>query len=251
MTLVDQMFRISAMSTEGEREPLPAGPINAVLEAARWVTGSRPRIAVACTVVGVAAVGAWVVSGPDVGELVPGLGNASAKPFDTAPPAGPAAQTLADVDRYFPPQHVIEDGAFKARRTAGRQGTDCGEVLQSTSRDALKGAGCQGYLAVSYTRQDQQVLTSVTVLRFADEQSAAKARQAIANVVAFVQPDGVPEPPATAKPLTVSTATAEGSYVTVVASRFADLRPDGKPDPDLSEANRAVGYTARMPFIWM
>ncbi|GAA2740614.1 hypothetical protein GCM10010440_08390 [Kitasatospora cinereorecta] len=211
-----------------------------------------------------AAGGAWAVSRPNPGDLLPGLGPTSTTPSAAAPASGaPDLQALTEAqaftaERYFPAQRAVDQDGYKARRTAAHQGGDCVETQADRAHDALKDLGCQGYVAVAFTRTDQPVVTSVTVLRFADAGAAGKAEQALGDKVPsflFTLPDGSPVPAATpsstAKPMQAAKLALAGHYLTVTVSRYADQRTGATPDQALVESTRAAAYTARVPFVWM
>ncbi|MFG2821604.1 hypothetical protein ACGFX4_19510 [Kitasatospora sp. NPDC048365] len=222
----------------------------------------RNRIVLWCALAGVAAGGVWVVSRPHPGDLLPGLGPTSSKaPAAVPPPGAQAAQPPTEAqaftaERYFPAQRTIDQDGYRARRTAARQGADCVETQADRAHDALKDLGCQAYVAVAFSRADQPVVTSVTVLRFNDAGAAAKAAQALgdkAAAFAFTLPDGTPPPAVngTAKPMTAARVAAAGHYLTVTVSRYADQRAGNAPDQALQESTRAAAYVARAPFSWM
>ncbi|GAA4988523.1 hypothetical protein GCM10025734_14180 [Kitasatospora paranensis] len=225
-----------------------------------------------------------MVSRPNPGDLIPGLGPTSGQSKKAQPAPGLAsAQPLTEAqaftsDHYFPAADTVDLGAFQAARTAARDGADCTETLTDRGHDPLHGTGCQGYVSVGYTRTDDQIVSSVTVLRFADAQSALKARQALTDptVLAFLAADTAPSgavpsgaaPSASAPASPASSASPSGApaprpaevlrvepvghYLTIAVSRYADRRttaPVG--DTALADATRAVSYTARAPFVWM
>ncbi|MER5352679.1 hypothetical protein ABT093_20390 [Kitasatospora sp. NPDC002551] len=241
-------------------------------------------------VVGVVAAGGWIVTRPTPGDYIPGLGPSSKEASKTPPIVGdPPPRTVADpealdVDAYFPAQRVVESGGYKGKRSGVRRGENCTEVLQDRTLELLREAGCKGYLAVSFTAQEKPVLSSVTLLRFADAPAAARAAEALRakpGSVAFILPDASAAPalPASAaRPATEPRVELVGHYVTVTSSRSADAHtgaagatgtaspsPSGSPasplpvpsvsaanlDQLLDEATRAVSYTAGLPFVWM
>jgi len=256
------------MTTQGEQDPRPADQDGDALAHTHRARGGRRRVLVWCALAAVAAGGSWVVARPDPGELI-GLGRTSADATKTVPAVGASpSQPLTEIqaftaERYFPVQRGIEQDAFKARRTAARQGGDCAETLLDRAQDVLHQAGCQGYVSVGFTSLDQKVVSSVTVLRFADEAAAGKAWQTLQGkpeALAFVLSDAAPipttapstSPPNSAKPLTASQVKAVGHYVTVTTSRYLDLRTaTATPDTLLNDATRAVSFTAGSPFLWM
>ncbi|WP_327674182.1 hypothetical protein [Kitasatospora sp. NBC_00458] len=232
-------------------------------------------------VIGVVAAGGWVISRPMPGDFIPGLGPSSKDATKTPPVVGDAPRAVADpevldVDAYFPAQRVIEAGGYKGKRSGARRGDNCTEVLHDRALDLLRDGGCRGYLAVSFTGQDKPVLSSVTLLRFADAPAAAKAADALRakpGSVAFILPDASAAPAqaaGTAKPGGEPRVELVGHYVTVTSSRPADTHaappsPSGAvttplPVPStsapgteqmLDEATRALSYTAGAPFVWM
>ncbi|WP_280701632.1 hypothetical protein [Kitasatospora sp. GP82] len=278
------------MTTQGERDPRPVGQQDGKPAHTHRGGGRRP-VLVWCALAVVAATGAgWIATSSSKGDLIPGLGRTSSDTNKPVPAGGAASgdplteAQLFTAEHYFPAQKGIEQEGYKARRTAGKQGDNCGERLQDPGHDVLRDAGCQGYLAVAFGQADQPVATSVTVLRFADEASARKALQALKDdpgAISFLTPEtatapatpaptqspGAPSPqapasqPATqqtptqssgAKPLTDSQVEAVGHYLTVTTSRYADLRASGPTsDAVLDRATRAVSFTAGSAFLWM
>ena len=232
----------------------------------------------------VAGVG-WIVSRPQPGDWIPGLGPSSADATKTPPVLGnPVPPTVTDpegltADRYFPAQRTIEADGYKGKRLGVRQGQDCAEALQDRAVDPLHDSGCQGFIAVSFTGVDQPVYSSITVLRFPDEASAEKAAQALRpqdgtpGAIAFILPDAsaAPAPVAGAHALRPPRVAAVGHYLTVTASRLAETHTaapatsaPGTPGgataspaaaPTVSEgqldaATRAISYAAASQFIW-
>ncbi|MFB7469536.1 hypothetical protein [Kitasatospora sp. NPDC056184] len=238
-------------------------------------------------VVGVVVAGGWIVTRPTPGDYIPGLGPSSKEASKTPPIVGdPQPRTVADpealdVDTYFPAQKVVESGGYKGKRSGVRRGENCTEVLQDRTLELLREAGCKGYLAVSFTAQEKPVLSSITLLRFADAPSAAKAAESLRakpGSVAFILPDASTAPglPASlARPATEPRVELVGHYVTVTSSRPTDTArggtasgapgPSGSPagplpvpsvsaanlDQLLDEATRAVSFTGGAPFVWM
>ncbi|MFF8772220.1 hypothetical protein [Kitasatospora sp. NPDC015120] len=242
------------------------------------------------TVAGVVAAGGWIVTRPTPGDYIPGLGPSSKEASKTPPIVGdPPARTVADpealdVDVYFPAQRIVESGSYKGKRSGVRRGENCTEVLQDRTLELLREAGCKGYLAVSFTAQEKPVLSSITLLRFADAPTAAKAAESLRakpGSVAFILPDASAAPAlptALARPATEPRVELVGHYVTVTSSRPADAHPGavvatgtGSPSPSgapvsplpvpsasavnldqlLDEATRAISFTAGAPFVWM
>ncbi|RKT19554.1 hypothetical protein BX285_4021 [Streptomyces sp. 1114.5] len=232
--------------------------------------------------VGVVAAGGWLISRPMPGDYIPGLGPSTKDSTKTPPVVGSAPPRTdpeaLNVDNIFPAQRPVEVGAYKARRNGARQGENCAEVLQDRTQDPLKESGCQAYLTVSFTGQDRPVLSSVTLLRFPDQASAAKAADALRakpGSVAFILADTTiapAQPAGAAKAVGEARVEAVGHYVTVTSSRTGDGRtapgtPTGAgapaatgPTPTattpsteqmLDEATRALSYAAGSPFVWM
>ncbi|WP_371483416.1 hypothetical protein [Kitasatospora sp. NBC_00315] len=271
------------MTTQGQRDPQPAGRRpDGRSERARRATRTLPAKALGwCVVVAVVAGGGWVVSRPHPGDWIPGLGPSSADATKTPPVVGnPLPPTDTDpealtADRYFPAQRTIEMGGYKGKRNGARQGQDCAETLRARDVDPLHDTGCQGYVTVSFSGIDHPaLLSSVTVLRFADDASAAKAAQALraqenaAAALAFILPDttAAPAPTAGAQQPRVE---AVGHYLTVTASRLTETHSAsptaGASSPgvtagastagqsaeqQIEAATRAVSYAAGAQFIW-
>ncbi|MFI9328779.1 hypothetical protein ACIGZJ_14675 [Kitasatospora sp. NPDC052868] len=274
------------MTTQGERTPSPgdngteqpAGEYRSRRLSARRTVGW-------IVVVGVVAAGGWIITRPTPGDFIPGLGPSSKEATRTPPVVGsPPPRTVTDpeglnVDVYFPAQRPVEVGAYKGKRSGVRQGQNCTEALQDRTQDPLRDTGCQGYLTVSFTGQDKPVLSSVTVLRFGDEASAAKAAQALQakpGALAFILPDATTapaQPAGSARTGSEPRVEAVRYYVTVASSRLADAHsaaaapaatatgatplsvpPSTAPagsEQMLEEATRAISYAAGAPFIWM
>ncbi|MFD0531351.1 hypothetical protein ACFQ1I_39870 [Kitasatospora arboriphila] len=283
------------MTTQGEPDQTAAGHDGGTTAEPRRHGPGRRRTALWCALAVAAVAVGWVVSRPNPGDLIPGLGSTSgqSKKYQLAPGLA-SEQPLTEAqsftaEHYFPGQHTVDQNGVQAHRTAAREGTDCTEILLDREKNPLKDTGCQAYVSVGYTNADQQVVSSVTVLRFADEQSAQKARQALADpaVLAFLTaesaapaPSPTPSPTATGSPVaavsgaasapagtTPSSPTATtpppkpagvarvepvGHYLTVTVSRYTDQRTTLAPgDQTLDKATRALSYTARTPFLWM
>ncbi|GAA1162901.1 hypothetical protein F4556_000443 [Kitasatospora gansuensis] len=226
--------------------------------------GSRRRTIALCIVGAVAITIGVVVT--ETGDWLEGAGRTTAESMQLAAPTD-ASQPLSEKDffiaeRYFPAAKQIEQDGYKAGRTAGQQGEDCAVTLADRAHDVLHDSGCQGYVTVGYLREDKLVVSSVTVLRYADQAAAEKARQALAAApaaIAFFTADpgvtpaatGSPSPGA-AKPATETQVEAVGHYLTVTSSRFVDQRPTAPAnDSSLGTATRAVSFTARAPFMWL
>ncbi|MBV2153146.1 hypothetical protein [Kitasatospora sp. SUK 42] len=292
------------MTTQGERTPIPgegqngqngqAGQAEQAGQAGQRTGGGAGatggterrrgrrlsgRRAVGWVVmVGVVAAGGWIITQPTPGDYIPGLGpskkDASKTPPVVGAPPPPTDPAALNADNLFPAQRPVEAAGYKARRGGIRQGEKCDEVLQDGTQELLKDSGCQAYLIVSFTGVDRPVLSSVTLLRFADQTSAAKATDALRakpGAVAFILADASTAPAQSggAKP-GGERVEAVGRYVTVTSSRAGDGRPAGTPasggatapsspapstsgggEPNLDEATRALSYAAGQPFVWM
>ncbi|WP_406208131.1 hypothetical protein OH807_36220 [Kitasatospora sp. NBC_01560] len=287
------------MTTQGERTPSPGDhgsdqPAGGYRRPARRF-GARRAVGW-IVVVGVVAAGGWIITRPTPGDFIPGLGPSSNDATKTPPVVGnppPSSRADADglnVDSLFPAQRVVEVGAYKGRRSGVRQGENCTEALQDRTQEVLRESGCQGYLTVSFAGQDKPVLSSVTLLRFPDQVTAAKAAEVLRakpGALAFILPDAstAPAQPAgSARPGTEQRVEAVGRHVTVTSSRMAEQH-SGTPSPQgpattpgaagptaatttapvapavasptpgqellLDEATRAVSYSAGAPFMWM
>ncbi|MER7845994.1 hypothetical protein ABTZ03_18810 [Kitasatospora sp. NPDC096077] len=226
--------------------------------------------------VGVVVAGGWIITRPTPGDYIPGLGP-SRKDADRTPPVVGSPPPTTDpeglnADNLFPAQRPVEVAGYKARRGGVRQGEKCDEVLQDRTQELLKDSGCRAYLTVSFTGVDHPVLSSVTLLRFADQSAAARAADTLRakpGVVAFMLADTNIAPAQSggeAKPGSEQRIEAVGHYVTVTGSRPGDSRPSGTastpasagPTPsasagdfNLAEATRALSYAAGQPFVWM
>ncbi|MFD9595143.1 hypothetical protein ACFWA9_20660 [Kitasatospora sp. NPDC059973] len=275
------------MTTQGERTP-PSGDQEQhgaarPAEAHRQPPGrfGARRVVGWVVVVGVVAAGGWIITRPAPGDWIPGLGPASKDASSTPrvvgspPPRAATDPEGLNVDTLFPAQRVIEVGAYRGKRSGVRQGESCAETLQDRAEDLLRDSGCQAYLAVSFAGQAQPVLSSVTLLRFADHAAAARAAETLRakpGALTFILPDAstAPAQPAgSAKPGSEQRVAAVGQYVTVTSSRpvephGAPPAPSGPPTPvgapstapaggeqALDEATRAVSYSAGAPFVWM
>ncbi|MFB7617467.1 hypothetical protein [Kitasatospora sp. NPDC056181] len=276
------------MTTQGERTPSPGDhgtdqPGGAYRRPARRV-GAR-RVVGWIVVVGVVAAGGWIITRPTPGDFIPGLGPSSKdatktpKVVGSPPPRSGADPEGLNVDTLFPAQRVVEVGAYKGKRSGVRQGENCAEALQDRAQDLFRESGCQGYLTVSFAGQDKPVLSSVTLLRFADQAAATKAAEALRakpGALAFILPDASTAPalPAgSAKPGTEQRVEAVGRHVTVTSSRPVEGHggsPAASPGASVSatplavppspaagaeqvldEATRALSYAAGAPFIWI
>jgi hypothetical protein len=248
------------MTTQGDTRSISADPDPAGEHLRSGSRGGR-RLLIWCVALAVLGAGGWVVTRPNPGDWLPGLGPSSKD--ERAPVLGTPAPTSATdpnpftVDRYFPRDKSIDLDAYKGRRSGGRQGNDCNETLQDPTKTVLRDAGCQGYLAVSFSRLDGKVWTSVTVLRFADEQASAKAADLMRGqpgLLKFVQPDGstaASSPTPGANNESAPRIGAVRHYVTITTSHFADGHAaTGPADPDLTEATAAGAYTAEAAFMW-
>ncbi|MEV7603037.1 hypothetical protein AB0O91_37285 [Kitasatospora sp. NPDC089797] len=275
------------MTTQGERTPTPGegqdgragqrtgggagGAAPTGPKRGRRLTGRRAVGWVA--VVGVVVAGGWIITRPTPGDYIPGLGpskkdQARLPPVVGSPPATTDPEAL-NADNLFPAQRPVEVAGYKARRGGIRQGEKCDEVLQDRTQELLKDSGCQAYLIVSFTGVDHPVRSSVTLLRFADQSTAARAADALRakpGAVAFMLADTNIAPALTggdAKPGSVPRVEAVGHYVTVTASRTGDSRPSGTAstpasptptsggEPNLEEATRALSYAAGQPLVWI
>ncbi|MFJ9842496.1 hypothetical protein ACIRYZ_18835 [Kitasatospora sp. NPDC101155] len=285
------------MTTQGERTPTPgegqdgqagqrtgggADPTGgADRKRGRRLTGRR---AVGWVVmVGVVAAGGWIITRPTPGDYIPGLGPSKKDAARTPPVVGtpppPTDSEGLNADSLFPAQRLVEAAGYKARRNGIRQGENCAEVLQDRTQELFRDSGCQAYLTVSFSGVDRPVLSSVTLLRFADQASAARTADALRakpGAVAFILADTniAPAPSASAsasasaKPASEPRVEAVGHYVTVTSSRTdAHPGPAATPgatapapvpsasgaggEPNLDDATRALSYVAGQPFVWM
>ncbi|MER5640983.1 hypothetical protein ABT095_29040 [Kitasatospora sp. NPDC002227] len=240
------------MTSQGERDPRPAdGSATAATTPVHRVRRSKRRVLIGCGLAVLATGAGWIVTRPHPGDWIPGLGPASshpAKPAAAAPAPAPAfTPEPFTAARYFPADRAVDLEAFKGHRTVGAEGATCAETLGDRAHDVLTATGCQGYLKLGFVRSDQQLLASVTVLRYADAAAAAKARQGLDPAVfAFTSDPAGPAPGSHSA--TGTRIEAVGPYVTVTVLRFTDQRAT---DPELDAATRAVSYTAGAPFGWM
>ncbi|MFB7906957.1 hypothetical protein ACFC1T_11050 [Kitasatospora sp. NPDC056076] len=284
------------MTTQGERTPTPGegqdgragqrtgggaggtgGTAGATAAARRRGPRLTGRRAVGWVVViGVVVAGGWVITRPTPGDYIPGLGPSKADSARTPPVVGSPPPTTdpegLNADNLFPAQRPVEVAGYKARRGGIRQGEKCDEVLQDRTQELLKDSGCQAYLIVSFTGVDHPVLSSVTLLRFADPSTAAKAADALRSkpgAVAFILADTniAPAQSGGGKPGSEARIEAVGHYVTVASSRPAGATAPGATgtpgatgptptstgsgEPNLDEATRALSYAAGQPFVWM
>ncbi|MFD9687166.1 hypothetical protein ACFWXO_15575 [Kitasatospora sp. NPDC059088] len=284
------------MTTQGERTPTPGegqdgragqrtgggaggtgGTAGATAAARRRGPRLTGRRAVGWVVViGVVVAGGWVITRPTPGDYIPGLGPSKADSARTPPVVGSPPPTTdpegLNADNLFPTQRTVDAIGYKARRNGIRQGENCGEVLQDRTQELLKDSSCQAYLTVSFTGVDRPVLSSVTLLRFADPSTAAKAADALRSkpgAVAFILADTniAPAQSGGGKPGSEARIEAVGHYVTVTSSRPAGTTAPGATgtpgatgptptstgsgEPNLDEATRALSYAAGQPFVWM
>ncbi|KJK57572.1 hypothetical protein UK12_15595 [Saccharothrix sp. ST-888] len=187
----------------------------------------------------VAATGAgWIATSSSKGDLIPGLGRTGSDLGKTLPAGGTAsgeplteAQAFAP-DYYFPLQRAIELDGYKARRTAARDGEDCGEVFQDRTRNVLRDIGCESYLAVGFSQADQPVVTSLTVLRFADETSARKALDALKDdpgAVSFLTPEAANPPAPSPAPSTSTSSQSPSPGGQASSAPPESPQPSGQP----------------------
>ncbi|WP_035839986.1 hypothetical protein [Kitasatospora azatica] len=249
------------MTTQGDSRSISDGPSETPGHVRNGTRGGSRRLFVWGGVLVALAAGGWVVASPHPGDWLPGLGPSSQDKVTVVgspPPTSATDPNPFTVEGYFPSSRPIELNNYKGRRSSGgRQGNDCAETLRDPAKNVLKDTGCQGYLTVSISRQDTKVLTSVTVLRFADDAAAAKAAgliQGQGGLLTFVLPDSTiasPSAAAAAKSDSAPRVEAVRHYVTVTTSRYADGHPPNVPvDQDLDEASRAASYTAGTAFVW-
>ncbi|MFD8478488.1 hypothetical protein [Kitasatospora sp. NPDC059673] len=238
----------------------PAGADEDLPVTGHRAIGERRRLAVLWSVVAVlAAGGVWVVSTPHPGDILPGLGPTSTLPAAAAAAPGQVAKPLTEpqafgAERYFPAQRAYEYDAFKARRTAARDGADCQGVQIDKSHNLLEKLDCQGWLGVALTRNDQPVISSITVLRFNDRDAAARAVQTVREHAAefeFTFPDGLVAPAAGIRPMAATQVELVGHHITIAVSRYADQRAGDNPDEILTASARVAAAIAGQPFMWM
>ncbi|GAA2146454.1 hypothetical protein GCM10009760_36260 [Kitasatospora kazusensis] len=249
------------MTTQGERDPRPAGQQSHVPTRIHRARRSPRRVLLGCTLAVAAAGVGWIVAGSQVDAGSGGSSTATNVPAIGATPAEPLTEAQSfTADRYFPPQRGIDLFDYKAKRTTARQSATCADALFDRTHDVLRDTGCQGYVGVGFSRLDQQVVTSLVVLRFADPAAAAKAAQAVGGnpeALVFVLAPPLPGGPSAAphpggKEPTSSRVQAVGHYLTVTVSRYADpgaANPAG--EAALDAATRAVSFTAEAPFAWL
>lgn len=229
---------------------------------ARAARSGPRRVLTWCGVVlAVGGIG-WVVTQPNPGDWLPGLGPSSKDAGNKPVVVGnPPATSSADPNpfsqqQYFPAGRVIDQNGYKAKLSGVRQGDDCAQTLQDSAKDVLRDTGCQGFLTVSFSGLDGKVLTSVTILRFADDATGRKVADLLRQqpgAVRFVLPDTTIAAPS---PSTGGTGTASAPrveavhhYVTVAGARPADGAGPSTP-ADLESAAWAASYTAGATFMW-
>lgn len=178
----------------------------------------RRRAALWCALVVAAAGVGFVASLPYPGDLIPGLGSTGGQQKAQPVPGLDTQQPLTEAqaftaDHYFPEERGVEYDGVRARRTAARDGGDCAETLLDRTGDLLHDSGCQAYVGLAFTSADEAVASSVTIYRFADEQGAQKARQALTepDALVFLSPGIVSAPPSAAPSPSPSTSAATGT----------------------------------------
>ncbi|GAA2262949.1 MULTISPECIES: hypothetical protein [Kitasatospora] len=234
------------MTTQGERDPHPVGQQEGKSAHTHRGAGRRP-VLVWCALVVVAATGAgWIATSSSKGDLIPGLGRTSSDVGKTLPVGGVASgEPLTEAeaftaDHYFPPQRPVEQDGYKARRIADREGDDCAETLQDRTHDVLRDTGCQSFLAVGLNEADPSVVTSLTVLRFADEASARKALNALKDTpdaITFLTPETADGPPPTPSLSPSPSSSAAGQ----------SPGPGGQPSPAPSQSQQPTGSPSSNP----
>ncbi|MFB7668281.1 hypothetical protein ACFC1R_30920 [Kitasatospora sp. NPDC056138] len=226
------------MTTQGERDPRSAGQQDGKPAHTHRGGGRRP-VLVWCALLVVAATGAgWIATSSSKGDLIPGLGRRGSDLGKMLPAGGTAsgeplteAQAFA-AEYYFPPQKPIELDGYKARRTAARDGEDCGEVFQDRTHDVLRDIGCESYFAVGFSQVDQPVTTSLTVLRFADETSARKALDALKDdpgAVSFLTPEAANPPAPGPTPSASAAPQSPGPSGPASPAPSESPQPSGQP----------------------
>ncbi|RKE23097.1 hypothetical protein [Streptomyces sp. TLI_171] len=221
--------------------------------------GERRRLAALWGVVAVlAAGGVWVVATPHHKDGTPGAtpsGSGTAAAVLPGQPAPPLTESQSfNAERYFPVQRAYDLEAYRAHRTAARDGADCLAVQRDKAHDVLDALDCKGWLGIALTRTDPAVITSVTVLRFADAAAAAKAVQAVRDHAAafeFTYPDGLFAPAEGVKPMAATRVDLVGHHITLTVSRYADQRTGNGPDGVLTDSTRYAASLAGQPFMWM
>ncbi|RAJ47110.1 hypothetical protein K353_00311 [Kitasatospora sp. SolWspMP-SS2h] len=222
-------------------------------------SGKRRRLAVLWGVVAVlAAGGVWVVATPHHRGAASGAPSGD-KPTAQAAVAGQPVEPLTEsqsflAERYFPAQRGYDYDNYRARRSTAREGAECRGVQNDKARDLLAELGCQGWLGVALTRNDQPVASSVTVLRFLDEGSAARALPTVRDKAAdfeFTYPEGMFAPAANVRPMSATRVELVGHHITLTVSRYLDQRAGEKPDDLLTASSRSAAAVAGQPFMWM
>ncbi|MFI9274974.1 hypothetical protein ACIGXM_30325 [Kitasatospora sp. NPDC052896] len=249
------------MTTQGESRPIAGSVAEGQGHGGGAESRRSRRVFTWCATVLVLGAAGFVVTRPHPGDWLPGLGPTSkdAPPpvVGSPPPTSSTDPNPFTAEQYFPAARPIDLNGFKAKRSGARQGNDCTETLQDPTKDVLRNFGCQGYLTVTFTRADGKVLSCVTVLRFADDQTGQQVADLLAGkpgALKFVLPDTtIAAPSASAGAVNSSLTRVEDvhHYVTVTTSRFTDGHSGTGPnDPDLEEATRAVSYVAGEAFMW-
>ncbi|MFF4648477.1 hypothetical protein [Streptomyces sp. NPDC001380] len=251
----------------------PAAPQEAQ-EPARLRRRPSPRLWAVLSVLLVAGLAAALWVDRSDGSSLLG-GSQDAAPGSPSGP-GPAASASADpdaftADRYFPASRGVDEGSDQASRTAARQGADCADTVRGGTAGRIARIGCTGYVGATYTRLDGAVLTTVTVLRFKDDQGARKAALTLGAHPADLAFEPAPGPAGGPSPAAVSPSTAPAAtpavtdpaalftrvaavrgYVTVTSSAFRDgHRPTGADRQQLEDATRAVAHTAGAQLMWL
>ncbi|WP_405009513.1 hypothetical protein [Kitasatospora sp. NBC_01539] len=233
------------MTSQGEPDQSAAGQEGGTPAAdRRGRRFGRRRTALWCALVVAAAAVGFVVSLPHPGDLIPGLGSTAGGPKAQPAPGLDSQQPLTEAqvftaDHYFPGDRTVDQDGVQARRTAAAGGGDCAETLLDRAHDPLHDTGCQAYVGVAFDHVDQKVVSSVTVFRFADEEGARKARQALTDPGALLFRTSAP---ATPSPTTGSTASPGAG--TASASPGA---PAGTAPSTQTAATAQPGASATQP----